>query len=232
MITGFKSEFDIDVVNIFGSNEGMSLLSNAIDVPDAADRASFFPRFGRADLAWDNRIAARIETKLVDIDTGIEITERGRAGECLIKGSTVFDGYYDAPADNAQAFSADGYFRSGDLFEIDGDQNQYYRFVGRCKSLILRGGVNISPEELDEILIGHPAIAEVAVAGYADQQMGEKIAAFVVLHAGESLTLEHLTGYMRDLSVAAFKWPERLEIMTSLPRNAMNKVMRNQLVSD
>mgnify|MGYP001396934612 FL=1 len=232
MITGFKSEFDIDVVNIFGSNEGMSLLSNATDVPDPADRAGFFPRFGRADLAWDNRIAARIETKLVDIDSGEEITERGRAGECLIKGPTVFDGYYDAPDDNASAFSADGYFRSGDLFEIDGDQNQYYRFVGRCKSLILRGGVNISPEELDEILIGHPAIAEVAVAGYADQQMGERIAAFAVLHAGESLTLEQLTGYMRDLSVAAFKWPERLEILTTLPRNAMNKVMRNQLVSD
>jgi len=232
MITGFKSEFDIDVVNIFGSNEGMSLLSNATDVPDPADRAGFFPRFGRADLAWDNRIAARIETKLVDIDSGEEITERGRAGECLIKGPTVFDGYYDAPDDNASAFSADGYFRSGDLFEIDGDQDQFYRFVGRCKSLILRGGVNISPEELDEILIGHPAIAEVAVAGYADQQMGERIAAFAVLHAGESLTLEQLTGYMRDLSVAAFKWPERLEILTTLPRNAMNKVMRNQLVSD
>lgn len=232
MITGFKSEFDIDVVNIFGSNEGMSLLSNAIDVPDPSDRAGFFPRFGRADLAWDNRIAARIETKLVDIDTGVEITERGRVGECLIKGPTVFDGYYDAPDDNANAFSDDGYFRSGDLFEIDGDQNQYYRFVGRCKSLILRGGVNISPEELDEILIGHPAIAEVAVAGYADQQMGERIAAFAVLHAGESLTLEQLTGYMRDLSVAAFKWPERLEIMPALPRNSMNKVMRNQLVSD
>jgi acyl-CoA synthetase (AMP-forming)/AMP-acid ligase II len=232
MITGFKSEFDIDVVNIFGSNEGMSLLSNATDVPDPADRAGFFPRFGRADLAWDNRIAARIETKLVDIDTGEEITERGRAGECLIKGPTVFDGYYDAPDDNAKAFSADGYFRSGDLFEIDGDQNQYYRFVGRCKSLILRGGVNISPEELDEILIGHPAIAEVAVAGYADQQMGERIAAFAVLHAGESLTLEQLKGYMRDLSVAPFKWPERLEILTTLPRNAMNKVMRSQLVSD
>ena len=232
MITGFKSEFDIDVVNIFGSNEGMSLLSNATDVPDPADRAGFFPRFGRADLAWDNRIAGRIETKLVDIDTGEEITERGRAGECLIKGPTVFDGYYDAPDDNAKAFSADGYFRSGDLFEIDGDQNQYYRFVGRCKSLILRGGVNISPEELDEILIGHPAIAEVAVAGYADQQMGERIAAFAVLHAGESLTLEQLTGYMRDLSVAPFKWPERLEILTTLPRNAMNKVMRSQLVSD
>ena len=232
MITGFKAEFDIDVVNIFGSNEGMSLLSNATDVPDPADRAGFFPRFGRADLAWDNRIAARIETKLVDIDSGEEITERGRAGECLIKGPTVFDGYYDAPDDNASAFSADGYFRSGDLFEIDGDRDQFYRFVGRCKSLILRGGVNISPEELDEILIGHPAISEVAVAGYADQQMGERIAAFAVLHAGESLTLEQLTGYMRDLSVAAFKWPERLEILTTLPRNAMNKVMRNQLVSD
>jgi acyl-CoA synthetase (AMP-forming)/AMP-acid ligase II len=232
MITGFKSEFDIDVVNIFGSNEGMSLLSNAIDVPDPTDRASFFPRFGCENIEWDNRIASRIATKLVDIDTGEEVSEPGRIGECLIKGCTVFDGYYEAPDDNAHAFSDDGYFRSGDLFEIAGDLNQYYRFVGRCKSLILRGGVNISPEELDEILMGHPAIAEVAVAGYADEVMGERVAAFVVLHAEQSLTLEQLKSFMRDLSVAAFKWPERLEIVSALPRNAMNKVVRDQLLSD
>jgi non-ribosomal peptide synthetase component E (peptide arylation enzyme) len=169
---------------------------------------------------------------LVDIDTGEEVSEPGRIGECLIKGCTVFDGYYEAPDDNAHAFSDDGYFRSGDLFEIAGDLNQYYRFVGRCKSLILRGGVNISPEELDEILMGHPAIAEVAVAGYADEVMGERVAAFVVLHAEQSLTLEQLKSFMRDLSVAAFKWPERLEIVSALPRNAMNKVVRDQLLSD
>ena len=232
MITGFKSEFDIDVVNIFGSNEGMALLSNAIDVPNPVDRASFFPRFGRSEIAWDNRIAARIKTKLVDIETGEEVTDSGQIGECLIKGPTVFDGYYDAPDDNALVFSEDGYFHSGDLFEIAGDQNQYYRFVGRCKSLILRGGVNISPEELDDILIGHPAIAEVAVAGYPDELMGERVAAFAVLHEGQHLTLSELTGFMRDLSVAPFKWPERLEICSQLPRNAMNKVMRNELASD
>ena len=222
MITGFKSEFGVDVVNIFGSNEGMTVLSNIVDVPVAADRASFFPRFGRSEFDWDNRVSQRLETKLVDIETGAEIVTPGQVGECYIRGVTVFDGYYNSPEDNAQAFSADGYFRSGDLFEIAGDKNQFYRFVGRCKSLIVRGGVNISPEELDEILARHPSIAEVAVAAYPDTVMGEKICAFAVLHDGKTLTLDDLRAFMDGLKVAIFKWPERLEIIDALPRNAMN----------
>lgn len=229
MITGFKREFNIDVVNIFGSNEGMTILSNPTDVPDAESRAGFFPRFGRTEHEWDNRISKHIHTKLVDIETGAEITEAGQIGECLIKGATVFDGYYNAPDDNADAFSEDGYFRSGDLFEITGDKNQYYRFVGRCKSLIVRGGVNISPEELDEVLTTHPAIAEAAVAAYPDAVMGEKICAFIVLLPDQKLDLEDIKTYLESLKLAVFKWPERLEIIEALPRNAMNKVDRKVL---
>lgn len=229
MISGFKEEFGIDVVNIFGSNEGMAILSGPIDVPDQVERATFFPRFGRDNYQWDNRISGHIKTKLVDPETGAEITKPGRAGECLITGATVFDGYYNSPEDNEQAFSKDGYFRSGDLFEIIGDKNQFYRFVGRCKSLIVRGGVNISPEELDALISAHPSVAEGVVAAYPDEVMGEKICAIAVLHEGQSLTLDELKHYMKELKVAKFKWPERIHIMEALPRNAMNKVVRRDL---
>ncbi|GGX70260.1 AMP-dependent acyl-CoA synthetase [Litorimonas cladophorae] len=229
MITGFKEEFGIDVVNIFGSNEGMAILSGAVDVPDSVERASFFPRFGRTEHEWANRISKRIKTKLVNPETGDEITTPGVSGECHISGATVFDGYYNSPDDNAEAFAEDGYFRTGDLFEIAGDNNEFYRFVGRCKSLIVRGGVNISPEELDELISSHPKVAEGVAAAYSDAVMGEKICAVVVLHDGEDLSLEQLNAFMSQKKVAKFKWPERLHIMKALPRNAMNKVVRREL---
>ncbi len=229
MISGFKDEFGIDVVNIFGSNEGMAILSSPVDVPDAAERASFFPRFGRSDHEWDNGVSRQIQTKLIDPETGTEITEPGIPGECLITGSTVFDGYYRSSGDDAQTFSDDGYFRSGDLFEIAGDNHQFYRFVGRCKSLIVRGGVNISPEELDELISAHPSIAEGVAASYPDDVMGEKICAVIVPLAGETVTLESLTAYMAEKKVAKFKWPERLHVMDALPRNPMNKVVRRDV---
>lgn len=229
MIQGFKDEFGIDVVNIFGSNEGMAILSGPEDVADSSERARFFPRFGRSEMKWNNRISEQIETKLVDLDTGQEVTKPGRSGECLIKGTTVFDGYYESPEDNTLAFTQDGFFRSGDLFEIAGGSNEYYRFVGRCKSLIVRGGMNISPEELDEVIETHPEIIEASVASYPDEILGEKIAAFVVLAEGKTMELSELTKYLQMKKVAKFKWPEKLTVMPALPRNAMNKVMRSQL---
>ncbi len=229
MIKGFKDEFDIDVVNVFGSNEGSALLSGPHDVADPEERALYFPRFGREDIKWPNRIANRMHTKLIDLETGEEITKPGIPGELCLTGATIFDGYYKSPEDNAAAFTEDGYFRSGDLFQITGDAEQYYQFVGRCKALIIRGGVNISPEELDEVLSSHPQIAEAAVASYPDDIMGEKICAFVVPSAGQSLSLEDLKSYFESQNIAKFKWPEKIKIMEALPRNPMNKVVRTEL---
>jgi len=229
MIEGFKAHFDVEVTNVFGSNEGIAFLSSAVEVPDPTERAVYFPRFGRPEHEWKNRIATKIQTKLIDLETGAEILDAGVIGEMCVAGATVFDGYYNAPEDNANAFTPDGYFRTGDLFQIAGDRDQFYQFVGRCKALIVRGGVNISPEELDEVLITHPAILEGAVASYPDKIMGEKICACIVLHEGQALTLEDLKTYFSDKKVAKFKWPERLHLMEALPRNAMNKVVRHEL---
>ena len=229
MVQGFENEFDVSIINIFGSNEGMAILSSPSDVLNPELRASFFPRFGRDEFEWDNRISQQIKTKLIDPETGVEIVDPSVSGELLISGATVFDGYYNSPLDNKEAFSSDGYFRSGDLFEISGENNQFYKFVGRCKSLIVRGGVNISPEELDELISSHEQISEAVVVAYPDDIMGEKVCAVIVPHEGQVITLLDICSFLEELKVAKFKWPEKLLTIKALPRNAMNKVVRSEL---
>jgi acyl-CoA synthetase (AMP-forming)/AMP-acid ligase II len=231
MVKGYKDLLNIDVVNTFGSNEGVALITSGREVPDAEHRARYFPRFGVDGIAWSNRISERIQTKLVDPQTGELITEPGRPGEFLIRGPNVFDGYLDSPEDNAQVFDADGYFRSGDLLEIVGDETppRFYRFVGRCKDIIIRGGMNISPEEVDTLLVTQPKIAEAAVFGIPDPILGERVCVAAVAKPGQELTLDDIKEHLSGLGVAIFKWPERLISIPALPRNALGKVVRGEL---
>lgn len=232
MVSGFKEKFGIEIINFFGSNEGIGLCGGPNEVPDTEQRATLFPRFGRPEIEWQNRFGQRFETKLVEWENDDrEITEPGVPGEILIRGPNVFDGYLNDAGEGV--FDADGYFRTGDLFEIagEGDLARFYRFKGRRKELIIRGGMNISPEELDGIISAHPAIVEAAVCGYPDATMGEKVALFAVLKPGETLTLDDVRAFLTEQGVAKFKWPERLEIVDALPRNPLNKVVRAELAA-
>jgi non-ribosomal peptide synthetase component E (peptide arylation enzyme) len=147
-----------------------------------------------------------------------------------VTGATLFDGYLGDVAASA-TFTADGYFRTGDLFEIVGEDEppRYYRFVGRSKDIILRGGYNISPDEIDTLLTAHPKLAEAATVGYPDETLGEKVCVFVVPKAGEQVALDDITGFLMQQGLAKFKLPERLELSAGLPRNALGKVVRGQL---
>lgn len=231
MVGGFGRNYDIEILNIFGSNEGICLASGPSDLPDYGERAQFFPRFGVEGFEWSNRAGNRIRTRLADLGTREEVTEPGQQGELEIWGSTVFDGYYKSPEANAEVFTDDGYFRTGDVFEItgDGDKPKFYKFVGRCKDIIVRGGVNISPDEIDSELAAHPKVAQVCVVGVDDEIMGERIGAAVVAKPGESVTLEELTGFLRDRGVAVFKLPEKLLCVDELPHNATGKVVRREV---
>ena len=231
LVAGFGKDYGIEILNIFGSNEGICLASGPQELPDHVERAHFFPRFGVAGLEWANRAGNRVKTRLVSLESGEEVSETGQQGELEIWGSTVFDGYYKSPDANAEVFSDDGYFRTGDVFEITGDgpQPRFYRFVGRCKDIIVRGGVNISPDEIDNELAGHPKVAEVCVVGIDDEIMGERIGAAVVPRPGESVTLEDLTGYLKDQGMAVFKLPEKLLCVDELPHNATGKVQRRDV---
>ncbi len=231
MVAGFQKQYGIGILNVFGSNEGACLCSGVDDLPDPGDRAQYFPRFGVEGFEWSNRISERIRTRLVDLQTGDPVTKAGKQGELEIWGASVFDGYYESPEANAEVFTEDGYFKTGDVFEIagDGDQAKFYKFVGRCKDIIVRGGVNISPDEIDNLLAGHPKVAEVAVVGYDDEVMGERIGAVVVPKPDEILTLEELTDFLREYGLAVFKLPEQLRCVDALPHNATGKVLRREL---
>jgi acyl-CoA synthetase (AMP-forming)/AMP-acid ligase II len=230
MIRGWRERHGIEIVNMFGSNEGMSLCSGPAETADPERRARYFPRFGRAEAGWTQRMARMIETRLSDPATGTEITAPGLPGEMQIRGPTVFDGYFAMPALNATAFTADGWFRTGDLFEIaEADDPRFYRFVGRLKQLIVRGGVKISPDELDAVLHEHPAIAEAAAVGEPDEVLGERICAVVALRPGQQVTLEDLQQLFAARGLARFKWPECLRVVAQLPRNPVGKVLRSDL---
>lgn len=233
VIEDIERLFGLEVVNLFGSNEGIQLASDRAAVPDPRDRASLYPRTG--DLVWnpDMRTANKIQFRLLDPEGDDIISEPGRVGEMAIEGPSVFPGYLQPDGDlDRSGFTADGFFRTGDLFEYStgsGMQANYLRFVGRRKELIVRGGMKIAPAELDGALSAHPTVLEAAVAAWPDARLGERVCAFVVPRPGETPTLEALCAMLDSQGVAKFKWPERLELIDALPRNALAKVQRNQL---
>jgi acyl-CoA synthetase (AMP-forming)/AMP-acid ligase II len=231
MVRGW-SDRGIPVTNVFGSNEGVCLISGIEDFPDPEKRAEFFPRFGAGGYVWKARVAQMQWTKLVDVETGKIIDQPGRSGELCIKGAMVFSGYWKNPDANIEAFDEDGFFRTGDLFEIAEDIDgapRYYRFVGRAKDLIIRGGMNIAPEEIEGLLAGHPMIAEVAVVGYPDPVMGEKVRAVITVRGDAKPTLDDIVSFLDAKKIAKFKVPERIEILPALPRNAVGKVLKHRL---
>jgi acyl-CoA synthetase (AMP-forming)/AMP-acid ligase II len=229
MVRTFHEKYGVQIVNYFGSNEGASFPSAQKDVPDAAERAVLFPRLGEG-FEWKALLHDRIFTRLVDPETEQEITEPGLPGELRVKGATVFSGYWRAPDINVRAFDGDGWFRTGDLFELAGDRLQFYRFVGRLKDVIIRGGMNISSEEIEGHLVGHPAVADAAVVGAPDPNLGERLCAFVVFKPGQSADLGDINRFLTgDKHVAVYKQIERLEIIDVLPRNPVGKVLKREL---
>ncbi len=239
MVEGWKDRFGIDVLNFFGSNEGIALVGDPATVPDPGERARYFPRFGTprpraagSDLGeWGNRAALGMETRLADPLTGEPVTEPDQPGELAFRGPTLFPGYYRRPEMTARAFDADGFYRTGDLFEVPAERPDRLRFVGRARDLIIRGGMKVAPEELEALIASHPAVAEVAVVGIEDRRLeGEqRIAAVVVLRPESSLTAGELREYLVERQIAAYKMPKDLLLLDALPRNPVGKVLKRDL---
>lgn len=232
LIHSWKDSHGVDLINYFGSNEGATFLSDAEDVPDPQLRSIYLPRFGPKELTWHNRVGKMVESKLIDVESGEEITEPNHPGELLIRGPGVFSGYWQAPEINEKAFDAEGYFRSGDLFEIihENGEDRYYRVVGRLKDIIVRSGMKISPLEIEEIIQEHPSVVEVAVIPHPHRTHGEISCACVVVAEGQMITLEDVKTLLIDKKIASFKLPEKLMIVNALPRNAVGKVMKSALI--
>ena len=231
MVESFQTKYNLTVQNIFGSNEGATLLSARNEIEDPHIRAKYFPRFGVDGFEWSNPVSKLVKTKLISLENNEEITEPGQPGELLISGATVFDGYWDSPEANSEVFDQEGFFRTGDLFEISPEdtQKKYYKFCGRCKDLIIRGGMNISPEELDNLLSSHPKMLEVAVTGYDDEILGEKVGVVAVIPEDETISLEEIIDFLKDKKIAKYKMPEDIRVIDILPKNPVGKVLRREL---
>lgn len=228
LLQGFSERYGIEVLNFYGSNEGVGLFAGPDDVPDPAERARSFPRYGIPGRTWSFRMADWTTIRVVDPTTGEEITEPGRTGELRIKGPGVFPGYLPASG-VADPFDGDGFLCSGDLVEIAGDEGQYLRYVDRIKDVVVRGGMKISAAEVEGYVAGHPAVADVAVVAVPDDVLGERACAVVVPRSGATVTLDDIVAHLRGLGIATFKLPESLVVVDALPRNPLGKVLKREL---
>ena len=159
---------------------------------------------------------------------GVELRLAGGTdGEVLLRGPNVFPGYWGNPEATAEAFDPDGWFRTGDLGSFD--ERGYLRIEGRSKELIITGGYNVHPREVEELLLEHPGVAEVAVVGAPSEEWGEQVAAFVV-PADPSAPPGHdeLLAFAAE-RLAGFKRPRVVHYVEALPRNALGKVMKHEL---
>jgi malonyl-CoA/methylmalonyl-CoA synthetase len=157
---------------------------------------------------------------------GVELRfSDGHQGEIQVAGPNVFAGYWQRPQATAESL-IDGWFRTGDLGSVDPDG--YVRILGRSKELIISGGLNVYPREVEEVLLAHPDVAEVAVVGTPSDEWGELVTAFVV-PAGDHRTTESLLTFAAE-QLAPFKRPRVVHFVDSLPRNALGKVLKHELL--
>ena len=165
------------------------------------------------------------EVRLID-DDGREVPD-GEVGELSCRGPYTLHGYFGVPEYNARQFTADGFYRSGDLMRRHPSGN--YIVEGRKKDLINRGGEKISAEEVENLILQHPAVKNIACVPMPDARLGEKMCAFVILHPGKALTLDELVRFLVVKEMAKFKLPERIEIVSDFPVSTFGKVSKKML---
>jgi long-chain acyl-CoA synthetase len=165
------------------------------------------------------------DCRIVDLETGTNDLPLGESGEILLKGPQLTKGYYKKPEETADAIR-EGWFYTGDIGYMDDEG--YLFIVDRKKDMIIAGGYNIYPRDIDEVLFEHPKIQEACAVGLPDPYRGETVKAFVVTQPGEAITEEEVISYCRE-KLAAYKVPKVVEFMDELPKSTVGKVMRRQL---
>lgn len=168
------------------------------------------------------------DVRIVDPDDPSTELPAGEQGELVVRGPQVFRGYHRKPEETAAAFTTDGWFSTGDIATIDGDG--FVRIVDRIKELIITGGFNVSPSEVEEVLLRLPAVREVAVVGLPGARNGETVAAAVVLEPGAHLDIEAARAAVRE-ALTPYKVPKRITVVDELPRSMIGKVLRRKVAA-
>ncbi|TDC72007.1 acyl-CoA synthetase [Actinomadura sp. GC306] len=196
----------------YGSSEHPTISSGGADDPPGKRAAT------------DGRLKPGTRVRIVDLD-GRDVPA-GKEGEIWSRGPEVFAGYRD-PALNAEAFTPDGWLRTGDVGRLDGDG--HLTVTDRLKDIIVRGGEKISSKEVEDLLAAHPAVAEAVAVAEPDGRYGERVCAFAVLRDGAELDLDEVREHFASLGAARQKTPERLVVVDTLPRTAAGKVRKHVL---
>jgi fatty-acyl-CoA synthase len=183
------------------------------------------PEFGLSKLGSSGRTPLFTEIRLVD-GNGDIVREPGTPGEVHVRGPNVMAGYWNRPDDTEAAIDAEGWFRTGDIAYLD--EEGFLTICDRSKDMIISGGENVYPAEVESVLFKHPAIAEIAVIGEPDEKWGECVVAVAALKPGHSLQLEELRAFAGE-RLARYKLPRRLVLMKALPRNTVGKVLKFEL---
>ncbi|ALM73656.1 TPA: AMP-binding protein [Vibrio vulnificus] len=209
-----QNAFPNALQQVFGMAEGLIACTRLGD-----DKEIIATRQGRPVSEWDEVLVVDDQGKPVAI---------GEEGELLTRGPYTLSGYYRAPEHNLRAFTDEGYYRSGDRVVVDA--NGYFTVTGRIKDVIIRAGENIAADELEELLLSHPQIAQVAVFPLPDAHLGEKIAVAAVIR-GPEIMLRDIRQFLQTKEIAAFKLPDELFAVKSLPKTAVGKIDKKRILS-
>jgi len=186
------------------------------------------PLFGENRIGTIGLPFPDTDCKIVDVETGTKEMPIGEPGEVIVKGPQVMKGYWNRPEETA-ATLRDGWLYTGDIGVMDADG--YFRIVDRKKDMIIAGGFNVYPRDVEEVLYQHPKVQEAVVAGVPDPYRGETVKAYIVLKPGETATEEEIIEFCRG-KLAKFKVPTRVEFRDSLPKSMVGKILRRVLVEE
>jgi long-chain acyl-CoA synthetase len=210
LMRGFEKAFDCKILEGYGLSETSPVAS--FNHPDKERKV------GSIGTPIEG-----VEMKLVD-DDGNDV-EPGEVGEIAIKGHNVMKGYWNKPDETDEAI-ADGWFHSGDMAKVDEDG--YFFIVDRKKEMVIRGGFNVYPREIEEVIYEHPAVREAAVVGIPHDTLGEEVAAAIALKDGAEATPDELRAFVKA-RVAAYKYPRRVWLVPELPKGPTGKILKREV---
>ncbi|GGU09866.1 acyl-CoA synthetase (AMP-forming)/AMP-acid ligase II [Actinomadura citrea] len=210
VLHGFEGAFGCVILEGYGLSETSPIAS--FNLPEARSPGSI----GRPIAGTEMRVFG---------EDGKEVPA-GQVGELAVRGHNVMKGYWRRPEATAEALGADGWFRTGDMGRVD--EHGFFFIVDRKKDLIIRGGYNVYPREIEEVLYEHPVVQECAVIGVPHAELGEEVGAAVVLTGGGVISADELRAYVRG-RVAAYKYPRHIWFVDELPKGPTNKILKREI---
>ncbi|WP_018133308.1 long-chain-fatty-acid--CoA ligase [Effusibacillus pohliae] len=217
----------VELIESFEKKTGASMFEG-YGLSEASPTTHSTPRTGLKKPGSIGIPLPATEARIVDLESGTRTLPIGEAGELVIRGPQVMQGYWNMPQETVHAIR-DGWLYTGDIARMDEDG--YFSIIDRKKDLIIASGYNVYPREIEEVLYTHPCVLEAVVVGVPDEYRGETIKAFVVLKPGASASTEEIERFCRK-NLAAFKVPRQIEFRESLPKTAVGKILRRVLAEE